>query len=80
MDEHRQGVATNGARAESRSEQGWGKDPRTAGEMHDALCEVHNDYLHATDPDWKRPSCLGNGPSRGAVKMLAMVRGMGGGE
>ena len=26
MDEHRQGVATNGARAESRSEQGWGKD------------------------------------------------------
>lgn len=27
MDEHRQGVATNGARAESRSEQGWGKDP-----------------------------------------------------
>lgn len=56
------------------------EDPRTAGEMHDALCEVHNDYLHATDPDWKRPSCLGNGPSRGAVKMLAMVRGMGGGE
>ena len=27
MDEHRQGVATNGARAESTSEQGWGKDP-----------------------------------------------------
>lgn len=26
MDEHRQGVATNGARAESTSEQGWGKD------------------------------------------------------
>lgn len=26
MDEHGQGVMTNGARAESRSEQGWGKD------------------------------------------------------
>lgn len=28
MDEYRQGVATNGARAESTSEQGWGKDRR----------------------------------------------------
>lgn len=31
MDEHQQGVATNGARAESTSEQGWGKDWRHQG-------------------------------------------------
>ena len=59
MDEHRQGVATNGARAESRSEQGWGKDrlkievmdaPGSGGAHHHYRITGFNTRTNPSDP------------------------------
>jgi len=49
MDEHRQGVATNGARAESTSEQGWGKDLANAIRLLGRLSRLSIDYRQAQD-------------------------------
>lgn len=52
MDEHRQGVATNGTRAESRSEQGWGKDGGPAFPVHEhgGSCLDANGCTHCQFP------------------------------
>ena len=62
MYEHRQGVATNGARAESRSEQGWGKDPsHNAFGVHSREeCEaaaIARGWKPTTRKRWLCPEC-----------------------
>lgn len=51
MDEHRHGVAINGARAESRSEQGWGKDDaRSSTRVRGPVDAPGNPRLHRAWP------------------------------
>ena len=75
MDEHRQGVATNGARAESHSEQGWGKDgfseksPRYEAALGCGQWVVRDNRPGPQDP-WEVAVGLGEDEARKTAELL----------